>query len=107
MNVPGLRVLFIALVALLLVGAFALLRKRRRGEPMLMQSRPLAELKSSFDASAGTRGIDVALGRELAHLLEEGRRLEAVRLVRERTGWGSGEADEAVAKLERLMKRLG
>jgi hypothetical protein len=108
LNVPGARILLIcgAVLAALLV-AFALLRSRRRGGPMLTQPRPLPEMKSSLDASAGERRIDVALGREIARLLETGRRPEAVALVRGRTGWGSQEADEAVAKLERLMKRLG
>ena len=106
MNVPGLRILLIAWVVLLLVGAWALLR-RRRGEPMLMQTRLPSKMKGSLGASAGTRRVDVELGREIAHLLETGRRLEAVRLVRERTGWGVQEADEKVAQLDRLMKRLG
>jgi hypothetical protein len=48
----------------------------------------------------------VALGRELVELLDTGRREEAVALVREKTGWGAREADEAVVKLENLKKRL-
>ncbi|HWS86319.1 MAG TPA: hypothetical protein VN282_05120 [Pyrinomonadaceae bacterium] len=104
---PGLRILLIVLVALMLAGAWAALRKRRRARPMLTQARPLPELKGSLDASAGARRIDVALGREIARLLETGRRPEAVALVRERTGWGAREADEAVGKLEGLRKRLG
>jgi len=105
--VTGLRILLIVWVVLMLVGAWALLRKRRGAGPMLTQARPLPAMKGSLDASAGERRIDVALGREIARLLETGRRPEAVALVRERTGWGAREADEAVAKLERLMKRLG
>ncbi|MET0649508.1 MAG: hypothetical protein ABW208_23095 [Pyrinomonadaceae bacterium] len=105
---PGARLLlFAGVVVAALLLAFALLRSRRRGGPMLGQPRPLPGVKSSLDASAGGRRIDVALGREIADLLETGRRLEAVRLVRERTGWGLAEANEAVEKLERLMKRLG
>lgn len=103
----GLRVLLVLWVVLMLAGAFALLRSRRRAGPMLTQARPLPEMKGSLDASAGGRRVDVALGREIAGLLEAGRRLEAVRLVRERTGWGLSEADEMVTKLEGLMKRLG
>ena len=95
-----------AVVAVLVV-AFALLRSRRRGGPMLTRPRPLPEMKGSFGASAGERRIDVALGRGIADLLEAGRRAEAVALVRGRTGWNAREADEAVAKLEGLMKRLG
>lgn len=104
---PGLRILLIAGVVLLLLGAFARWRSRRRSGPMLMQTRPLPEMKGSLEASAGGRRVDVALGRELADLLEAERRAEAVALVRERTGWGLKEADEMVAKLESLMKRLG
>ena len=106
MNVPGLRILLITWVVLMLVGAFALWRSRRRAGPMLTQPRPLPAMKGSLDASAGTRPIDVALGREIARLLEAGRRPEAVALVRGRTGWNAQEADEAVAKLEGLMKRF-
>jgi len=61
-------------------------------------------LKGSLDAPA--RRLDVGLGREILHLLEAGRREEAVALVSERTGWGAQEADEAVARLDRLRKRL-
>ena len=108
MNVPGGRLLLFAgaAVAALLL-AFALLRSRRRGGPMVVQTRHLPAMKGSLEASAGGRRVDVRLGREIARLLEEGRRPEAVALVRGRTGWGAREADEAVAKLERLMKRLG
>ena len=73
---------------------------------MVLQPQTLPKMKGSLDASAGRRRVDVALGREIAHLLETGRRPEAVGLVRERTGWGAQEADEAVTKLEKLMKRL-
>lgn len=64
-------------------------------------------MKGSLDASAGERRIDVPLGREIANLLEAGQRAEAIALVRARTGWGAQEADEMVARLEKLMKRLG
>jgi ribosomal protein L7/L12 len=74
---------------------------------MVEQSRPPPSTKGSLDASAGARRIDVALGREIADLLEAGRRPEAVALVRERTGWSLSEANEAVEKLERLRKKLG
>jgi hypothetical protein len=104
LNVPGLRILLIVWVVLMLVGAWALLRSRRRGEPMVVQTLPLPEMKGSFDAPA--RRVDVALGREILHLLEAGRREEAVALVRERTGWGAQEADEAVVRLDKLRKRL-
>ena len=74
---------------------------------MVEQSQPPPAWKGSLDAPAPARRVDVALGREILHLLEAGRRGEAVALVRGRTGWGESEAEEAVARLERLMKRLG
>lgn len=73
---------------------------------MLTQPQTLPKMKGSLDASARTRRIDVALGREILEMLETGRRAEAVALVRERTGWGAAEADAAVVKLEKLWKRL-
>ena len=107
MNVPGARLLLFVGVAAALLLAFALWRSRRRGGPMLGRPRPLPGVQSSLDASPEGRRVDVALGREIARLLEEGRRPEAVRLVRERTGWGAQQADEMVTRLEGLMKRLG
>jgi hypothetical protein len=108
LNVPGARLLLIcgAVLAALLV-LFALLRSRRGAGPMLTQTQSRPPSKGSLDASAGERRVDVALGREILQLLETGRRPEAVALVRGRTGWNAQEADEAVAKLEGLMKRLG
>ena len=74
---------------------------------MLTPSGRAPELKGSLDASAEGRRVDVAMGRELTRLLEEGRRLEAVALVRARTGRDAQEADEIVDRLESLMNRLG
>ena len=88
----------------MLVGGLALLRSRRRAAQMVTQPPPLPKMKVSLDAPA--RRLDVALGREILHLLEAGRREEAVALVRERTGWGAQEADEAVVRLDKLRKRL-
>jgi hypothetical protein len=104
LNVPGLKILLIGGVVLRVVGAWALLRSRRRAGPMLTPPGSAPELKGSFGAPA--RRVDVRLGREILHLLEAGRREEAVALVREQTGWGAQEADEAVARLDKLRKRL-
>lgn len=101
---PGLRIILIVGVVLMAAGALALLRSRRRNGPMLTQPRPLPAMKGSLDAPA--RRLDVGLGREILHLLEAGRREEAAALVRERTGWGAQEADEAVTRLDKLRKRL-
>ena len=93
-----------AVVAACLVAAAAL-RSRRGGGPMVVQPRGMPPLKGSLDAGARRR-VSVALGREINALLEGGRRAEAVALVRETTGWGAAEADEAVTKLENLKQRL-
>ena len=105
--VPDAKLLLICAVALAaLLAAVALWWRRRGGGPMLLQTRPLPPLKGSLDARAGRRGVSVGLGREIVELLETGRREEAVALVRETTGWGAREADEAVVKLDNLRKRL-
>ena len=104
LNVPGLRILLIVGVVVVAAGAFALLRSRRRAAPMPTQPRPMPEMKGSLHRPA--RRVDVALGREILHLLEAGRSEEAAALVRERTGWGAQEADEAVTRLDKLRKRL-
>ena len=104
--VPDAKLLLIGAVALAaLVAALALWRARRDAGPMVMQTRVMPPMKGSLDAGAGRR-VSVSLGREILEMLETGRRAEAVALVRETTGWGAAEADEAVAKLENLKKRL-
>jgi hypothetical protein len=81
------------------------MKSRRRDERMVVQQSPLPPSKVSFDRAS--RRVDAALGREILHLLEEGRRADALALVREQTGWGAEEAEEAVKRLENLMKRVG
>jgi hypothetical protein len=105
LNVSDLSLLLIVgAVLMACLVALALLRSRRRGGPMVIQSQTLPVMKSSLDAPA--RRLDVGLGREILHLLEAGQREEAAALVRERTGWGAQEADEAVVRLDNLRKRL-
>ncbi|HEV2859375.1 MAG TPA: hypothetical protein VGX48_00045 [Pyrinomonadaceae bacterium] len=91
------------LLACLLV-VVGLLLSRRHGGLMLTQPKSMPPMKSSLGAAP--RGPDLALGREILPLLEQGRTPEAVALVRERTGWGAAEAEAAVAELENLRKRL-
>jgi hypothetical protein len=99
-------VMVAAVVVVLMVAASWLLRRSRgRGGPMIVQTRAMPPTKGSLDASASRR-VTVELGREILQLLEEGRREEAVALVRETTGWGAREAGEVVVKLESLKKRL-
>ncbi len=94
-----------AAVAVVLAAAALWLRSRRREGPMVEQTRAAPKTKGSLDAGSRRR-VSVGLGRELLALLETGRRAEAVALVRETTGWGAAEADEAVVRLESLRKRL-
>jgi hypothetical protein len=104
--VPEAKLLLIGAAALaVLVALVALRRARGGGGPMVVQTRVMPTMKGSLDASAGRR-VSVSLGREILEMLETGRREEAVALVRETTGWGAAEADEAVARLENLKKRL-
>jgi uncharacterized iron-regulated membrane protein len=104
--VPDVKLLLICAAGLVVfVAGLALWRARRGGGPMVVQTRVMPPMKGSLDAGAGRR-VSVSLGREILEMLETGRREEAVALVRETTGWGAAEADEAVARLENLKKRL-
>jgi hypothetical protein len=104
--VPDAKLLLIcAAVLAVFVAVVALWRARRGGGPMVVQTRVMPPMKGSLDARAGRR-VSVELGREILQMLETGQREEAVARVREVTGWGAAEADEAVAKLENLKKRL-
>ena len=89
-----------------------LVRGRRDDGRMIVQRAPFAapaappaETSSSYGHA--NVGIDLQLGRDLEALLSAGKKIEAVKLVRERTGWGLKESLEAVEKLEGLRKRLG
>ena len=104
-------ILIIAGVGLACFVLGLLVRGRRSDESMIVQRSPLAaptappgETRSSYDGA--NVGIDLQLGRDLEALLSAGRKIEAIKLVRERTGWGLKEAKEAVENLEGLMKRL-
>ena len=104
--VPDAKLLLICAAALVVfVAVVALWRARRGGGPMVVQTHVMPPMKGSLDAAAGRR-VSVGLGREILEMLETGRREEAVARVREVTGWDAAEADEAVAKLENLKKRL-
>jgi len=95
--------LSLAAVVVLFLLVFAL-RSRRRDERMLVPQNPLPPMRGSLRGE--TRRVDVALGRDILRLLEDGDRAEAVALVRERTGWGPQEASEAVERLDSLRKRV-
>jgi hypothetical protein len=96
----GLVVLFaVACVALVAVA-----RARRGDGRMIVQTRAMPHMQSSF-GDAHTR-IGVGLGRELLPLLEAGEKAQAVRLLRERAGLDAAEAEAAVERLDGLRKRL-
>jgi ribosomal protein L7/L12 len=102
-----------------------LVGRRRRDERMLMQPSPLApavgqqqqwqpaqqsqqeQPRVGGSYGGANLGIDVELGRHLEQLLSAGNKIEAIRVVRERTGMGLKESKDAVERLEGLMKRLG
>ena len=97
-------------VACFVLGLLA--RGRRRDERMIVQSAPFAPAArpdvtiSSYGGGAGG-GVNLQLGRDLEQLLSAGKKIEAIKLVRERTGMGLREAKETVERLEGLRKRLG
>jgi hypothetical protein len=93
----------VAFVALLL---FVVLRSRGRGGQMIEQSAKLPSMRSSFGGVVH-KGVSPKLGAELLEMLMEGRRDEALRLVRERTGLSETEAEVAIRRYETLKGRLG
>ena len=78
---------------------------------MIVQQSPLAaDLPRAAPGAqrAAPGSVNLQLGRELEQLLSAGKKIEAVRLVRERTGLGLKESKDAVERLEDLMRdRLG
>lgn len=98
---------FILICVAVVLGCFAfalIVKSRRRDERMIVQQNPLPPMRGSLGSEV--RRVDVALGRDILRLLEEGDRGQAVALVRERTGWGPQEASDAVERLDSLRKRV-
>ena len=94
---------------------------RRRDERMITQRSPLAPAAPQQEAGtsfAGPEtgvvvpldganvGINLEMARELERLLAAGKKIEAIRIVRKRTGMGLKESKETVERLEGLMKRI-
>ena len=81
--------------------------RRRRDGRMLVQQSPLAPGPAS-PASAAQRvapgSVNLQLGRDLEQLISAGKKIEAIKLVRERTGLGLKDAKDAVERLEDLMR---
>jgi ribosomal protein L7/L12 len=63
----------------------------------------LGRVERKLDALLKHSGIDLAAGadREVVELMKAGRKIEAIRLHRERTGAGLAEAKKHVEELER------
>lgn len=108
---------FILAVGLVGLAAFVLgliVAARRRGQRdgrMIVQQSPLARAPAPTTSAArrvAPGSVNLQLGRELERLLSAGRKIEAIKLVRGRTGLSLKEAKEAVERLEDLMRsRLG
>jgi large subunit ribosomal protein L7/L12 len=86
-------------------------RRRRQDSRMIVQQSPLAP-DSSPDASPARRvapgSVNLQLGRDLEQLLSAGKKIEAIKIVRERTGLSLKDAKDAVERLEDLMRsKLG
>ena len=92
----------VCFVAGLLVAA----RRRRQDGRMIVQQSPLASDPPPVASSAQRvepGSVNLQLGRELEQLLSAGKKIEAIKLVRERTGLGLKEAKDAVERLEHLI----
>ena len=98
-------ILVFAAAAIACLLLLALVVSSRRDGPMIRQQWTLPPAGGSFDA-APRRRIDLALGRELTGLLENGDRAGAVRLIRERAGVAEDEAEAMLARVESLWRRL-
>ena len=77
---------------------------------MVRRSPPAADAPPVAAAArrVAPGSVNLQLGRDLEQLLSAGKKIEAIKLVRERTGLGLKEAKDAVERLEDLMRsRLG
>jgi ribosomal protein L7/L12 len=109
--------LLIAAVGLVcfLAGLFVAARRGRGDGRMIVQQSPLAPgaapaapgatLTPSGSGRVAPGSVNLQLGRDLEQLISAGRKIEAIKLVRERTGLGLKESKDAVERLEDLMKK--
>ena len=104
-------ILVVGLVGLaaFLLGLFVASRRRRhRDGQMIVQQSPLVPDPVPATPSAqrvAPGSVNLQLGRDLERLISAGRKIEAIKLVRERTGLGLKESKDAVERLEGLMKK--
>lgn len=100
----------VGLAAFLLGLLVASRRRRQRDGQMLAQ--PLALVPDPVPTTSAAQrvapgSVNLQLGRDLERLISAGKKIEAIKLVRERTGLGLKESKDAVERLEDLMtKRL-
>jgi len=98
-------------LAAFLLGLFVASRRRRHRDgqmivqPLALAPDPVPTTSSRQRVAPGS--VNLQLGRELEQLLTAGKKIEAIKLVRERTGLGLKESKDAVERMESLMKRLG
>lgn len=95
-------------LACFLAGLFVGSRRRGQDGRMIVQQSPLAP--DAPDAAPQSRriapgSVNLQLGRDLEQLLSAGRKIEAIKLVRERTGLGLRDSKDAVERLEDLMRK--
>ncbi|HEY9286059.1 MAG TPA: ribosomal protein L7/L12 [Pyrinomonadaceae bacterium] len=96
-------------LACFLAGLFVGSRRRGQDGRMIVQQSPRADDAATPAAPAARRAapgsVNLQLGRDLEQLLSAGRKIEAIKLVRERTGLGLRDAKDAVERLEDLMRK--
>ena len=104
---------FIVVVAAVALAAFVLgllVASRRRGRDgqMLVRQSPLAAESLPPLAPGAQRAapgsVNLQLGRDLEQLISAGKKIEAIKLVRERTGLSLKDAKDAVERLDDLMR---
>ena len=98
-------------LACFLAGLFVASRRRRQDGRMMVQQSPFAADPPSSASSAqrvAPGSVNLQLGRDLEQLLSAGKKIEAIKIVRERTGLSLKDAKDAVERLEDLMRsKLG
>jgi len=108
-HVDAKLILLVVLVGLVCFLAGLLVASRRRQDGrMITQQSPLAADPPPAARRVAPGSVNLQLGRDLEQLLSARKKIEAIKLVRERTGLSLKDAKDAVERLEDLMRgRLG